>query len=102
MRFEDYYQVMGLEPGADAAAVKQAYRRLARLHHPDVNQAAEAAASMSKVNEAYEVLSDPLRRAAFDGVRQRQLASQARAAAAELGSDWKQGFSFEGEPTAGR
>ena len=102
MRFEDYYEVMGIAPGADASAVKQAYRRLARLHHPDLNRAAEASALMSRINEAHEVLSDPLRRAAFDGVRRRQLDLQAQAAAAELGGDWKQGFSFEGEPTAGR
>lgn len=112
MRFEDYYDLMGLKADVDMAAIKQAYRRLARLYHPDVNPSAEAHASMAKVNEAYEVLSDPQRRAAFDGVRKGQLALRAAVARANVGnkaaaetdmpSDWKQGFRFDGQPTAGR
>jgi curved DNA-binding protein len=112
MRFEDYYQVMGLNGDADAAAIKQAYRRLARLYHPDLNQAPEAHAAMLKVNEAHEVLSDPQRRAAYDGVRRRHRALRAAVAAPpaakppadepDLAKDWQQGFNFEGAPTAGR
>ena len=121
MRFEDYYQTMGLKPGAAASEIKQAYRRLARLYHPDLNKSAQAHASMAQVNEAYEVLSHPQRRAAYDGVRERRnalsiAASKARAEKpadpsvdaadatekGELPGDWKQGFSFEGAPTAGR
>lgn len=120
MRFQDYYQVMGLRPDADAAAVKQAYRRLARLYHPDLNPSPEAHAAMLSVNEAHEVLSDPQRRAAYDGVRQRHRAlhaglagGPARTAPAsepaakapdqpDLPGDWQQGFAFDGAPTAGR
>jgi len=110
MRFEDYYDVMGVAADADASAIKQAYRRMARLYHPDVNRTAEAHAAMARVNEAYEVLSDPQRRVAFDGVRRRHMALRAaiKGAAAgpppepDMASDWKQGFSFDGPPSAGR
>ena len=54
MRFQDYYDVMGLQADADAAAIKQAYRRLARLYHPDLNASAEAHEAMLRVNEALE------------------------------------------------
>jgi curved DNA-binding protein len=105
MRFEDYYRVMGVDADADAAAIKQAYRRHARLLHPDVNASADAHASMARINEAYDVLSDAQRRAAYDGVRRRHQALRAAAgkpAEPELPRDWKQGFSYEGAPSAGR
>ncbi|WP_422010062.1 DnaJ C-terminal domain-containing protein [Roseateles sp.] len=107
VRFEDYYQVLGLAADADAPAIKQAYRRLARLHHPDINPTTPAHAAMARVNEAYEVLSDPQRRAAYDGVRRRQLKAGQLSdgqpgAAREMPGDWQQGFQFDGEPTAGR
>ncbi|MDR7335384.1 DnaJ C-terminal domain-containing protein [Roseateles asaccharophilus] len=102
MRFQDYYETLGVRTDADAAAIKQAYRRQARLLHPDLNHTAEAHAAMARMNEAYEALSDPQRRAAYDGVRRRQQAAAAKPAKPELPSDWKQGFSYDGKPTAGR
>lgn len=112
MRFEDYYATLGLGSDADAAAIKQAYRRLARLHHPDLHPSAESHAAMLKINEAHEVLADPQRRKAYDGVRSRhRRAADAQTPNAEdskaeqafdLPPDWKQGFSFDGAPTAGR
>lgn len=105
MRFQDYYETLGVAADADAAAIKQAYRRQARLLHPDVNHTPEAHASMARMNEAYEALSDPLRRAAYDNVRRRQQAQQKAAgkqAEPELPSDWKKGFRYDGKPTAGR
>ncbi|KQV88367.1 DnaJ C-terminal domain-containing protein [Pelomonas sp. Root1237] len=108
MRFEDYYRVMGVAADADAAAIKQAYRRQARLLHPDVNQSADAHASMARINEAYDVLADPQRRVAYDGVRRRHQALQqattgaGKPAEPELPSDWQQGFTYEGGATAGR
>jgi DnaJ-class molecular chaperone len=55
----DYYEVLGLSTSASADEIKGAYRRLARQHHPDVNQGDSAAeARFKEINEAYEVLSD--------------------------------------------
>lgn len=106
MRFEDYYQTLGVAADADAAAIKQAYRRQARLLHPDVNRSDDAHASMARINEAYEVLSDAQRRAAYDGVRRRQRTLQAapgdKPAEPELPKDWQQGFQYDGAPTTGR
>jgi len=63
----DYYDVLGVSRGASPEEVKRAYRRLARQHHPDVNPGdAEAEKRFKEVVEAYEVLSDPERRAQYD------------------------------------
>ncbi|MDQ3809793.1 MAG: J domain-containing protein [Chloroflexota bacterium] len=66
---EDYYRLLGVEPHASAEAIHAAYRRLARLYHPDVNSAAAAALRMRAINAAYAVLRDPARRAAYDARR---------------------------------
>jgi len=106
MRFEDYYRVMGVDANADTAAIKQAYRRQARLLHPDVNRSGDAHASMARINEAYEVLSDTQRRSAYDGVRRRHQAMHAatpgKPAEPELPGDWKQGFQYDGAASTGR
>ncbi len=63
----DYYEVLGLEKGADEAAIKKAYRSLAKKYHPDMNPGdAEAEAKFKEVNEAYDVLSDADKRAKYD------------------------------------
>jgi curved DNA-binding protein len=108
MRFEDYYQTLGISADADAAALKQAYRRHARLLHPDLNPTPDAHAAMARINEAYDVLADPQRRAAYDGVRRRHRALQAGIAAKsqptdpDLPRDWQQGFAYDGAASAGR
>lgn len=66
MSKRDYYEVLGLERGADDNEVKKAYRKLARQYHPDVNKDAEAEGIFKEVSEAYTILSDPQRRAAYD------------------------------------
>ena len=66
MEFRDYYQVLGVARDAAAAEIKKAYRRLARKYHPDVSKEKDAEARMKAVNEAYAVLSDPEKRAAYD------------------------------------
>jgi molecular chaperone DnaJ len=62
----DYYEVLGVERGADDAAIKRAFRKLAQQWHPDVNTEPEAHARFKEINEAYQVLSDPSRRQAYD------------------------------------
>ena len=71
MHFKDYYQVLGVEPGAGEAEIKTAYRRLARKYHPDVSKEAGAEEQFKAVNEAYEALRDPQKRAAYDQLRAR-------------------------------
>lgn len=63
----DYYEILGVDRGCDEAALKSAFRKLAMQHHPDRNGGCEeAAARFKEINEAYSVLSDPQKRAAYD------------------------------------
>ena len=86
LQFEDYYKTLGVERSASAEAIKRAYRKLASKHHPDKNKDdPKAAETFSKINEAYEVLSDKDKRAKYD----------------QLGANWQQGQSFEPPPDFG-
>ena len=62
----DYYEVLGLPRSASAEDIKNAFRNLARQYHPDVNKADDAEEKFKEINEAYGVLSDPEKRAAYD------------------------------------
>jgi curved DNA-binding protein len=86
MDYKDYYKLMGVERDAKADDIKRAYRRLARKYHPDVSKEANAEAKFKEVQEAYEVLKDPEKRAAYD----------------QLGSQWRQGQQFTPPPDWGR
>ena len=86
MRFRDYYEVMGLARGASQDEVKRAYRKLARKFHPDVSKEKNAEDRFKELQEAYEVLKDPEKRAAYD----------------QLGANWRQGQEFRPPPDWGK
>ena len=63
----DYYEVLGVERGADDASIKKAYRQLAKKYHPDMNPGdAEAEKKFKEASEAYAILSDPDKRRQYD------------------------------------
>ena len=92
MQFKDYYATLGVERGASEDEIKRAFRKLARKHHPDVSKAAGAAERMQEINEAYDVLRDPEKRAAYDQI------GQGRRGGQEFSPPpgWDAGFEFSG------
>jgi DnaJ-class molecular chaperone len=70
---KDHYATLGISSAATLADIKKAFRQKAAQHHPDRNDAAEAPARFRAVQEAYEVLSDPDLRQAYDDNRRRNL-----------------------------
>lgn len=63
---QDYYAILGVDPTADSEEIKKAYRRLVRQYHPDAQKATGTALLFRQIQEAYEVLSDPVMRGAYD------------------------------------
>ena len=59
---KNYYEILGVTPDSDVSEIKAAYRKLARKYHPDVNNSPEAAAKFKTITEAYETLSDNVKR----------------------------------------
>ncbi len=90
MEYKDYYQMLGLERGASLAEIKKAFRKLARQYHPDLSRAPDADARMKEMNEAYAVLSDPAKRAAYDRLGQDHQSGEAF----RPPPDWDAGFEF--------
>ena len=72
MEYKDYYQIMGVARDASVDDIKRAYRRLARKYHPDVSKEKDAEERFKEVGEAYEVLHDPEKRAAYDALGTRK------------------------------
>src|SRR3990172_10570933 len=62
----DYYEILGVTKSASDEVIKKAYRTKARKHHPDVDKSAGAEERFKEINEAYQVLSDPQKKAAYD------------------------------------
>ena len=79
----DPYRILQIDPAADDEIIQVVYRRLARMNHPDVTPGPEAAARMIEINAAMELLSDPLRRSAYD--RERALRERL---GADLRAEW--------------
>jgi curved DNA-binding protein len=97
MEFKDYYAIMGVSRDATPEQVKQAYRKLARKFHPDVSKEKDAEARFKEVGEAYEVLRDPEKRAAYDQLGKGPPPGESF----QPPPDWGSGFEFRGAGHAG-
>jgi len=82
MEFKDYYDIIGVKRSAAQDEIKRAYRKLARKYHPDISKEADAENRFKELGEAYEVLKDPEKRAAYD----------------QLGANWQNGQDFRPPP----
>lgn len=97
MEYKDYYKIMGVGRTATQDEIKRAYRKLARKFHPDVSKEKDAELRFQELGEAYEVLRDPEKRAAYDQLGSNWKAQQDF----RPPPDWDAGFEFHGRPQGG-
>ena len=96
MEYKDYYKTLGVDKTADAAAIKKAYRKLVRQYHPDVSKHKDADSKTKEINEAYGVLGDEEKRAAYDDLGNGRHAGQEFQPPPDWGS--QHGFSGGADP----
>lgn len=82
VKYQDYYQILGVPRNASQDEIQRSYRKLARLYHPDINKSSDAEEKFKKIGEAYEVLKDPEKRKRYD----------------LLGENWRAGQDFTPPP----
>jgi len=92
VEYRDYYDILGLKRNATLDEIKRSYRKLARKYHPDVSKEADAEERFKEVGEAYEVLKDPEKRAAYDALGSNWQAHQDF----RPPPGWDAGFEFSG------
>jgi len=97
MKYKDYYEAMGLLRTATQAEIKAAHRKLARKFHPDLNKKADAEARFKEVGEAYQVLKDPEKRAAYDRLSEKP----DNAEDFRPPPNWNDGFEYSGRGDEG-
>ncbi len=78
MPTKDFYKILQVDPAAEPEVIAAAYRRLSLKYHPDTNAAADATAKMQDLNEAYEVLKEPMKRALYDRERRARASTSAQ------------------------
>lgn len=100
---KDYYRILQVDPAAEPEVIAAAYRRLSLKYHPDISSAAGATLRMQEINEAYEVLKEPAKRARYDRERNARSSGSTQADderwREEAGAEWRRGATGSSENT---